>query len=403
MVLQLPGRHPVTVARGEGVWVFDPTGSRYLDAYNSAVHVGHEDPRVAAAAGWTSQDVDAQCAVRILETLNAGMDKVYFCGSGTEANEIALSLARHHTQAFGVIVSAGSYHGHSPQLTSLSSIASGEAVLPAWARAVKVPDLTQCRNRDPRLLSRCFLDEMSAAVRELEDRGFGVAAVLLDPLLAHEGMPVVPEETLTTAIQIVTRAGGLYISDEVQGGLGRTGRFFWSHERYGISPDIVTVGKSLANGRPIGAVITGSNVVGPRNRGLGRGRDSAADPIACAAAQATLDVLEADELRDGATRVGAYLQYRLREVAAEHPLLGEARGEGFHQTLEVLADRHSCMADPSLARRIANEMTRRGVLVSCATPQANLIRIRPPMPFELQHVDLLVNSLQETLRFVAPW
>src|SRR6202012_2187227 len=142
MVLQLPGRHPVTVVRGKGVWVFDPTGSRYLDAYNSTVHVGHEDPRVTAAVGLTSQDVDAQCAVRILATLNADMDKVYFCGSGTEANELALRLARHHTQAYGVIVSAGSYHGHSPQLASLSSLASGDAMLPGWARAVKVPDLT---------------------------------------------------------------------------------------------------------------------------------------------------------------------------------------------------------------------------------------------------------------------
>lgn len=398
-MLQLPDRHPVKLVRGEGVWVFDSAGYRYLDAYNSTVHVGHENPRVAAAVNRMPQDADAQCGERILAKLNADMDRVYFCCTGTEANELALRLARRRTEAAGVIVSTGSYHGHSPQLASLSAVASPGAVLPEWARAVTVPDPARCPNQDIELLSRRFLDEVSGAVRELDDRGFGVAAILLDPLLTHEGMPALPEETLTTAIEIVVGAGGLYIADEVQGGLGRTGRFFWAHERYAISPDIVTVGKSLANGIPIGAVATASDLVGPRN--LGPARAFSVDPAACAAAQATLEVLEADQLCEGAVQVGAYLHYRLEELVAEHPLLGEVRGEGFHQTLEVIADRDARTPDSGVARRIAGEMARRGVLVSCAGPRNDLIRIRPSMPFALEHVDLLVNALQEALRTVA--
>jgi 4-aminobutyrate aminotransferase-like enzyme len=244
---------------------------------------------------------------------------------------------------------------------------------------------------------------VSGAVRDLGDHGFGVAAIMLDPLLTHEGMPALPDETLTAAIQIAVNAGGLYIADEVQGGLGRTGRFFWAHQRYAISPDIITVGKSLANGMPIGAVITSTDIVGTRIPTAAACDGGAAmDMAACAAAQATLEVLETQQLREAAARVGAYLHYRLAELIAENPLLGEVRGEGLHQTLEVIADRGARTPDSGAARRIAREMARRGVLVSCAGIRNNLIRIRPSMLFALEHVDLLVNVMREALRSVTP-
>jgi 4-aminobutyrate aminotransferase-like enzyme len=198
---------------------------------------------------------------------------------------------------------------------------------------------------------------------------------------------------VNAAIEIVRAAGGVYIADEVQGGLGRTGRFFWSHERYTAVPDLVTVGKPIANGIPMAAVLTTAGIADSFGAAANFFNTFAGSPVACAAAQATLDVLEADSLCERAVGVGAYLRHRLQELAAEYSLLGDIRGEGLYLAVEVTAGPHGREPSADAARQIVNGLARRGVLISSTGPAQNVLKIRPPMPFALEHADLLIESL----------
>jgi 4-aminobutyrate aminotransferase-like enzyme len=338
-----------------------------------------------------------QYAERLVATFRAPLSTALFCCTGTEANELALRIARHATKRGGVIVSHFSYHGNSAQLAALATALPNPEPFPDWARSVVIPDPYRGRQISASGLTDLFMTEVRAAIASLEDAGHGVAALLLDPLHTFEGLPDCPPEAIGAAVEAVRTAGGLYIADEVQGGLGRTGRYFWSHERHAPTPDLVTLGKPLANGIPMAAVVTSARMADQFCGAATYFNTFGGNPVACAAANATLDVIDADFLRDRATAVGAYLRHRLLELANLHAVIGDVRGEGHYLAIDIVEDAKSRTPAAATAARLVEELARRGVLLGSTGHHCNVLKIRPPMPFALEHADLFIDTFIQAL------
>ena len=381
--------------RGESVWLFDAAGRRYLDVFNHFAHVGHANPGVLDALGQSrgrlhitmeyGNDEVARCAHRLVASFDDPLKAVHFCSSGNEAIDFALQIACRNTNARGVIVGRFSCH------------INRSIWLPTEMRTFTFPASTALPHEDASEIETRFRAEMELQLHALEASGFGIGALLLDPFLTFEGLPPVPAELVRIAIETVRRAGGLYIADETHSGLGRTGRRFWGYERYGIVPDIVTVGEPVANGIPMGAVITSAEIASRAGCGATRAHPSGGNPLTCAVACATLDALNRDSLCERALSVGEYLRHRMDELADERPFLGRVRGEGYYLGIPVLGDRAG-YAPAKIVERIINQLACKGVLISGTGPDNSVLQIRPPMPFALEHADLLADALSNVVR-----
>jgi 4-aminobutyrate aminotransferase-like enzyme len=398
---------PLNLVRGAGVWLFDARGKRYLDAYNNVSHVGHSNDRVAEAVAQQCRLLNThtrylnegvvEYAERLVSTLKAPLRVVTFCCTGTEANELALRMARHRSGARGIIVSDFSYHGNSGQFAALSTALRNPEPFPDWARVVSIPNPYSEPAMSAAQLGDRFVDQVCNSIASLQNAGHGVAALLLDPLFSFEGLPACPAEALAMAVEAVRRAGGSYIADEVQGGLGRTGRFFWAHERYSPVPDLVTIGKPMANGIPMAAVVTSSEIVEAFGADATYFNTFGGNPVACAAAMATLDVLESEALRERATAVGAYMRHRLLEMARVSELIGDVRGEGHYLGVEIVENHDTRSPAPAMSDLLVNKLARRGVLLGSTGPRRNVLKIRPPMPFSLEHADIFLDAFTQVL------
>jgi 4-aminobutyrate aminotransferase-like enzyme len=390
--------------RGEDVWLFDAAGNRYLDAGNGCIHIGHQNKQIAEAIDRLPRGSKAQAVYlraltasyeqQLLATFSDSMDRVYFCSTYREANAFALRLALRSTRAVGVILSSDRI------AATLQSILGGDpagtgVLRPAWARAVVLPREAPNSSQTTEARSRRFLEEVRASVCELRNSSLGVAAIFLDPFLMGDATHGPAVQMIEEAIDTVRQAGGLYIADESQGGLARTGQHFWAHQRYRVSPDLVTVGEALANGLPMAAVVAAANIRVPSNLRPARVGSCLEQLTTRAAAEATLQVVQKQGLRESAARVGAYLRFRLEELTSDHSSLREVHGQGLHQRLEVART-------AGLTQWLVSEMQRRRVLMARIESSPFEVSIQPPMTFTLEHVDLLMNAVAEVLRSVPP-
>ncbi|MGH6696971.1 aspartate aminotransferase family protein [Sphingopyxis sp.] len=407
------GRHsplfydrPVHLVRGEGAWVYDADGRRYLDVYNNVPHVGHCHPQVldamtrqAAALNVHSRYLHegiVAYAERLTATFDAPLSAAMFCCTGTEANELALRIARQRSGATGIIVTDCSYHGNSDGLVRLTTSMPTGLPFPDHARAIRVPDLHRA---DPGLsadaLAQAYADAVAVAIDSLQKAGHGVAAILLETIFSAEGLPDVPPGFLEKMVGLVRNAGGLFIADEVQSGLARTGDHMWGHQSYAVTPDLVTLGKPLGNGYPLAAVIASADMV--EDFGPGYFNTFAANPVAAAAGMAVLDIIEKEALRDNARTVGAYIRGGLSRLAERHPILGAVRGRGLFFGVELVRDRETGEPAPEETVRLVNAMRDRGVLLSRIGPGGNVLKMRPPMVFTTEQADLLLSTLDDGL------
>lgn len=380
---------PLEFVRGSGVWLYDAAGRAYLDVYNNVPHVGHAHPRVAEAIARAAAELATHtrylheapvaCAERLLATL-PGFDRLSYVCTGTEANELALRMARYATGARGVIVSSASYHGNSTLLAALTTGLPSTEPFPDWARAVQV--------------NHAFSQNVAQACDELMQAGHGVAALLLCPVLSFEGMPAIDSVAFQAVVATVHKSGGLIIADEVQGGLGRLGAAFWSHQVRSLKPDLVTMGKPLGNGYPIGAVATTAQIADPFMRDGLYFNTFAGNPVACAAALATLRVLEDENLMQHACKTGARLTTALQSLTGTDGPFSDIRGMGLFQGAVV-------RGGEAAARTWINQLAKTGVLVGRTGPNNDILKIRPPMPFASEHVDLLLNNMNSIAGFAT--
>lgn len=386
---------PLELVRGEGTFVWDAQGRRYLDAYNNVPHVGHCHPRVIEAlarqAGQLNihtrylHETTVHYAERLASTFDASLSRVIFTCTGTEANELALRIARTTTGAMGVIVSSFNYHGNSSRLAELTTGLPAPEPFATHARAVQIPDPYRGENLG--------LEAFSEAVAALQAEGFGLAAVLLDSIFSTEGLLEVPAGWLAGVAEITRRAGGLLIADEVQAGFGRMGDAMWGHVAHGVIPDMVTLGKPMGNGHPVAGVVTRADLGHAFAKRALYFNTFGGNPVSSAVGLAVLDVLRDEDLIARAAATGARLKAGLTELKSRHALIGDIRGRGLFQAAELVRDRTSQEADSSAANWVVNAMKREGVLISRTGPKGNVLKIRPPLSLTTAQAETLLDTL----------
>ena len=396
--------HPVHLVRGEGVWLFDPDDRRYLDCYNNVPVVGHGHPRVVRAVAEQQRllathsrylhEAIVELAERLKATLPPALDAVLVVNSGSEANDLAWRIARAATGRSGAVVSAYAYHGLTEATHALSPEEWAKGEQPAHVATVPAPDgYRGPYRRDEDGWAQRYAAHIDDAARALGGHGF--AAVYLDPAFTADGILVPPPAYLAEVARRARALGGVLIADEVQAGHGRYGTGLWSFQPSGIEPDMVVMGKPMGNGFPVAALVVRSGVLDAVPEEVELFSTFGGNPVACAAALAVLAVIEDEALVANAAETGAYLRRGLAELAGRHLLIGDVRGEGLLFGVELADETRAPAA--GYARRVTEAMRDRGVLISATGPAGNVLKIRPPLVFQREHADLLLQTLGDAL------
>jgi 4-aminobutyrate aminotransferase-like enzyme/Ser/Thr protein kinase RdoA (MazF antagonist) len=414
--LSLSYREPLHIVRGAGTYLYDADGRAYLDTVNNVCHVGHGHPRVVAVGAAQMAVLNTNTrylhehlacyAERLAATLPPPLSVVYLVCSGSEANELALRLAR--TRAGGVqgtIVLDGGYHGNTNALIEASPYkhdGPGGSGPPPHVRKVPLPDAYRglyrrlYRGNDPDLGTR-YAAHVGEAIHELEAHGERVSAFLHESIVSCGGQIVPPAGFLPEAYALVRAAGGLCIADEVQTGFGRVGERFWAFELHEVVPDVVTLGKPIGNGHPLGAVVTTPEVAAAFANGMEYFNTFGGNPVSCAIGLAVLDVIRDERLQERALRVGSYLKEGLQRLAERHPVVGDVRGHGLFLGVELVLDPETRAPAGAEATYVAERMRQRGVLMSTDGPDHNVLKIKPPLVFGEADADLLLENLEVVL------
>ena len=250
---------------------------------------------------------------------------------------------------------------------------------------------------NPESLADIYAAEVKKAVQIFQQRGVGVAAILFCPDFANEGLVIEPDGFIAKAVACVRQAGGLFIADEVQGGFGRTGKHWWSHQWSGVIPDIVTLGKPMGNGHPLAGVVARADLIEEFGEWGMYFNTFAGNPVSCAVGMAVLDVLEQEDLLNNAVIVGDHIAERLRALQDKHEIIGDVRHKGLFFGVELVTDRTSKQPATESAKEVVNAMYEQGVLISRIGPDDNVLKMRPPMPFAHEHADILLQTLDDCL------
>jgi len=409
--LSLSYRRPLTIVRGWKQWLYDEDALAYLDAVNNVPHVGHSHPAVVGAVREQMALLNTntrylherlvEYAERLTATLPAPLRVCYFVNSGSEANELALRLARTATGRRGVVVIESGYHGNTTTLVELSHFkhaGPGGGGAPSWVRTIPMPDGYRgaWRTGTPDAGAR-YAAAVGEAIGGLREAGEAPAAFLAESVLSCGGQIVLPDGFLPRAYEEMRAAGGVCIADEVQVGLGRTGTHMWAFETQGVIPDIVTMGKPIGNGHPLGAVVTTAEIAAAFANGMEYFSTFGGNPVSCAAGLAVLDVLEAEGLRENARIVGERLLAGLRSLVDRHGIAGDARGLGLFAGLELVRDPETREPAGREAEFVANRLRDCGVLASTDGPFRNVLKFKPPLCFTAADADRLLQTLDRIL------
>ncbi|MCF7982619.1 MAG: aminotransferase class III-fold pyridoxal phosphate-dependent enzyme [Pseudomonadales bacterium] len=400
--------NPLHLVRGEGVWLYDTDGKCYLDAYNNVPVVGHCNPQVVEALTRQAATLNIHTrylhenivnyAERLTATFDDSLSMAMFACTGSEANELALRIARHCTGGMGIIVTDFAYHGNTAAVAELGTGFMPEAINAINVRAFPIPDSYRGLNSlQGAELAEAYANEVQKAIDSFTEAGIKLAGILVCPEFANEGLLKTPPGFIELAVERVRKAGGLYIADEVQGGFGRTGTHLWSHQWDKVTPDIVTLGKPMGNGHPMSAVIARAELIDHFGRSSMYFNTFGGNPVSCAVGMAVLDEIEQNNLLAQVTEVGAYVATGLRRLGEKYELIGEVRDRGLFFGLELVCDRQSKEPAVTETKRLVNRMRDRGVLLSKIGRFDNILKIRPPLVFTHQHADLLLTTLDEAL------
>jgi 4-aminobutyrate aminotransferase-like enzyme len=395
---------PLHIVKGEGVWLSDNDGKRYLDVYNNVPNVGHCHPHVVEALHRQASTLNIhtrylhETILEYGEKLTAKFDDslsmLFLTCSGSEANEVALRMARQHTGGMGIICSNATYHGNTTAVDELATLFNDGKAIGPNVKAVDFPD--SYRPLDGlagEALADAYVAQIKQAIAEFKQSGVGFAGMLVCPIFANEGLPDVPTGYLQKAAECIRAAGGLVIFDEVQSAFGRTGKM-WGHEYAGVVPDIVTLGKPMGNGHPIaGAVCRAELCNGFRDQVM-YFNTFGGNPVSCAVGKAVLEVIEQEQLVENSARVGAYLKQGLHRLADKYDLIGDVRGSGLFFGVELVRDRNSKQPATEEARRLVNIVKEQGVLISKIGMDDNILKMRPPICFSEDNADLLLATLE---------
>uniref|UniRef100_UPI001C4E0A82 aspartate aminotransferase family protein n=1 Tax=Rhodococcus qingshengii TaxID=334542 RepID=UPI001C4E0A82 len=395
---------PFVPVRGSGVYLYDAEGRDYLDVYNNVPAIGHSHPRVQQTVSkqlgvlnthtrYLTEPVVAY-SERLLALFPQHLSKVVYTCTGSEAVDLALRVARYETGATGVICTTHAYHGVTAAAAEISPSFGPNNKLGDNVVLVDAPDSYR---DDPDTAAERFAERVRAAIAQLRDRGIELAAMIVDSIMSSDGVQSGPKGTLAAAAAAVHEAGGLWIADEVQPGFGRLGVDWWGFTRHSIEPDLVVLGKPMGNGLPIAAVVGSSRAMDRFGRDIRYFNTFGGNPVSIAAATAVLDVIEEDQLLDNARTVGTRLLNGLTELAERHASIGDVRGCGLFVAAEFVSDCERKTPDSMTAGRVVNELRQRQILISASGRHANVLKIRPPLPFGADHADRFLGELDAVL------
>ena len=390
---------PVHMASARGVWMTDVDGTRYLDMYNNVPCLGHTHPRVTEAIARQSRVLNTNMrylhesaidlAERLLDTCDDALDTVMFVNSGSEANDLAWRMAVEYTGNTGGMCTDFAYHGISQVISDLSP--------ESWPGARKPPHVETWMPPDTFRRTNLDTDEFRAALQRLQSGGNGLAAAILDGVLISDGIYDLDPAYVQALVGATHEAGGLWIADEVQGGHGRTGDAMWSHQRYGIEPDFITLGKPMGNGHPVAALITRREIAERFGRDTTFFSTFGGNPVSVAASHAVLDVLRDERVLPRTNLAGTALRDALRAAQASHPTIGDVRGMGLVTGVEIVSADDAQRPDAEGADRIKEGLRQRGVLVGTTGRAGHILKVRPPLAFTEADVPYFSEQLRETL------
>ncbi|MEH3034921.1 MAG: aspartate aminotransferase family protein [Sphingomonas adhaesiva] len=400
---------PLHFVRGEGAWLIDPDGRRFLDIYNNVTSLGHCHPAVVEAicrqAGTLQtntrylHDIILELAERLLATVpGTDLAHLMLTCTGSEANDLAYRMAKVRTGGTGIIVTDTAYHGFTDAVSQFSPSLGAGVDLGAHVRLVPAPRRYHAPGED---LAARFTRDVEAAIADLRRHGIRPAMLIVDTLFTSDGILPDPAGFLSGAAAAIRAAGGLFVADEVQPGFGRTGTHMWGFQRHALSPDIVTMGKPMGNGQPIAGLLATQDALARFGRDSRYFNTFAGNTVSCAAALAVLDTIERDHLIDHAATMGRRLHDGIADLAARHAAIGDVRGAGMFVGVELVADRATRAPDRALTSRVVNAMRDRGVLLSACAQGHNVLKIRPPLILSQDQVDMVVDVLDAALTEAA--
>ena len=399
--------NPVEFSRASGAFMYDTDGNEYLDAYNNVVSVGHCHPHVNAAVMAQMgtlcthtrymQDGILGFAEKLLATFEDEIGHVMFTCTGSEANDLALRMAKYHTGHEGIIVTSEAYHGNS-ELTSGFSPSMGENTrLGTYVRRVSAPDTYRVDTDD---MGGWLAAQVTEQIRDLERRGQGLAAFIADSLFSSDGIFAHSPGILEPVLKVVHDAGGIFVADEVQCGFARTGSHMWGYQRHDVVPDIVSMGKPMGNGYPVAGIAVRPEVASKFGHDMRYFNTSGGNTVAMAAANSTLEVLQDENLIANSRVVGKMMLSSLNDIMQWDERIGDVRGSGLYMGIEIVKDRKTREPDSPLALALVNELRRRRVLISATAANANVLKVRPPLTFSAQNADRFLTELKGALETV---
>jgi len=409
--LSLSYDRPLKIVRGWMQYLYDDRGRAFLDVYNNVPLVGHSHPRVVRAVQKQIallntntrylHDNILRYAERLTTLLPAPLRVCFFVNSGSEANELALRLARTHTGREDIIVLEHAYHGHTSTLIDISPYKfngpGGKGQKP-WVHVAPIPDdYRGIHRRDESDLGQKYAAHVAEILQKLKREGRGAAAFIAETLPSVAGQIVFPSGYLSEVYKHVRFAGAVCIADEVQVGFGRLGTHFWGFETQAAVPDIVVLGKPIGNGFPLAAVVTTAKIAASFANGMEFFSTFGGNPVACAAGMAVLDVLEADHLQQNALNVGAKWLEELRGLQFKYPLIGDVRGMGLFLGIDLVTDRDERTPATAQAHYVVNRLRDLGILAGTDGPHHNVIKLRPPLIFSAADAAFFTATLSSIL------
>jgi 4-aminobutyrate aminotransferase-like enzyme len=392
---------PVHLVRGAGVHLYDPNGQAYLDCYNNVASVGHCHPRVVAAmaeqAGQLAthtrylHDGILTYADRLLALFPPELAHVMFTCTGSEANDLALRIARAATGGTGVIVTDNAYHGVT-LATAEMSMSIGPAVAPGpTVFAVPAPSVQNYPNG----IAEGFTTAVTDACDRMTAAGIRPALLIVDTVFSSDGVYPDPAGFLASAVAAIRARGGLFLADEVQPGFGRTGSHFWGFQRHGVIPDMVSMGKPMGNGYPLAGLVSRPDIIAAFAAKSRYFNTFGGNAVAAAVGMAVLDVIRDEALQQNALSVGEVFRNGLRDLAQRHDSLGETRSAGLFVGQTILTDGQP---DPARTARLVNALRDHRILISSTGPRGDSLKVRPPLPFSLANVDQFLTTLDKLIK-----
>ncbi|KAJ8921891.1 hypothetical protein NQ315_008524 [Exocentrus adspersus] len=410
-------KDPLKIVRAKGQYMYDEKDDAFLDCINNVAHVGHCHPKVVQAACEQMSVLNTNnrflhdnivlCAKKIASTMPDKLKICFFVNSGSEANDLALRLAQIHTGNRDIIALEHAYHGH---LTSLIDISHYKFNLPGGVgqkdhvHVASLPDVYRGKYRDTEYkkdeMGTLYANEVKEICDKIKsDTGKGICAFIAESLISCGGQVIPPQNYFKEVYSHVKAAGGICIADEVQVGFGRVGKYWWAFQKYDVEPDIVTMGKPMGNGHPVACVVTTQEIADSfMKTGVEYFNTYGGNPVSCAVANAVINVIEQENLREHALVVGEYLLDSCHILAKKHKCIGDVRGMGLFVGIDIVQDRETRVPDKELAQYAHHRLREEHILISVDGPHNNIIKIKPPMVFTKENVDEVISTLDRAFK-----